>query len=92
MNDKQNCWEFKKCGREPGGNKEKELGVCPTAIDEKNDGINHGINGGRFCWTIVGTLCDGKLFGSFISQQVSCMECEFLKTVVQEEGDDLKLS
>jgi hypothetical protein len=24
---KINCWEFKKCGRQPGGHKEKELGT-----------------------------------------------------------------
>lgn len=28
---KLNCWEFKKCGRETGGLKIKEMGVCPDA-------------------------------------------------------------
>jgi hypothetical protein len=28
---KLNCWEVKKCGREPGGVKVKELGVCPAS-------------------------------------------------------------
>jgi len=27
---KLNCWEFKKCGRQPGGPKVAELGVCPA--------------------------------------------------------------
>jgi hypothetical protein len=25
-----NCWEFKNCGREIGGIKVKEMGVCPA--------------------------------------------------------------
>lgn len=25
---KQNCWEYKKCGREPGGPKSFEFGAC----------------------------------------------------------------
>ena len=28
-----NCWEFKKCGREKHGVKEKELGRCPAFPD-----------------------------------------------------------
>jgi len=27
---KYNCWEFKKCGREPGGEKADRLGICPA--------------------------------------------------------------
>jgi len=45
-----NCWEVKKCGREFGGIKSQELGVCPASIQSKVDGINHGKNGGRACW------------------------------------------
>ncbi len=29
---KQNCWEFKKCRREPGGEHEKDMGVSPVTI------------------------------------------------------------
>ena len=50
---KQNCWEFKKCGREPGGVKTAELGVCPAATTEKANGLNSGRNGGRACWAIA---------------------------------------
>jgi uncharacterized protein YbcI len=27
--------------------------------------INNGVNGGRICWTITGTLCGGKVQGDF---------------------------
>ena len=30
----KNCWEIKKCGRETGGPKSKELGVCVAAREE----------------------------------------------------------
>jgi len=32
-----NCWEYKKCGREPGGIKVHELGVCPATVEEGLD-------------------------------------------------------
>jgi len=30
---KKNCWEFMKCGREPGGVNAIELGVCRAATE-----------------------------------------------------------
>jgi hypothetical protein len=26
------CWEIIKCGREPGGHKAADLGICPVAL------------------------------------------------------------
>lgn len=82
-----NCWEFKKCGREPNGLKAKELGVCPAAITTKTDKINNGKNGGRSCWAIAGTLCGGKVQGEFASKMMNCMQCDFYKIVWKEEND-----
>ncbi|MBT3346444.1 MAG: hypothetical protein HN712_22060 [Gemmatimonadetes bacterium] len=61
-----NCWEFKKCGREVGGARSEELGVCPAYPDN-----------GRRCAQVTGTLCGGKVQGSFAMKLVSCMDCEF---------------
>lgn len=33
MGMKLNCWEFKKCGREPGGLKARERGACPATVN-----------------------------------------------------------
>jgi len=41
-----NGWEFKKCGREVGGAKAKELGVCPAYP-----------NFGKSCVIIARTFC-----------------------------------
>jgi len=83
---KQNCWELKKCGREPGGAKVAEFGVCPAAIETRLDGVNFGKNGGRACWAIAGTLCDGKVQGSFACKVGDCITCDFFKKVGSEEG------
>lgn len=81
-----NCWEFLKCGREPGGAKSTELGVCPAAIDTSSNGLNGGENGGRICWAVAGTFCGGKVQGTFAEKQISCMICDFMKKVKEKEG------
>jgi hypothetical protein len=81
-----NCWEFKKCGRQPCGPKVSELGLCPAATEHRLDGSNHGTNGGRACWFIAGTLCGGKVQGSFAAKLANCMQCDFYKLVMKEEG------
>jgi hypothetical protein len=83
---KQNCWEFKKCGRQPGGAKVLELGVCTSALETRIDGTNGGKNGGRACWVLGGTLCGGKVQGTFATKLQNCLACEFYKLVAAEEG------
>ncbi|MHB1419042.1 MAG: two-CW domain-containing protein [Bacillota bacterium] len=89
---KQNCWEFKKCGRAPGGMKVTEIGTCPASTETKVTGINSGKNGGRACWAIAGTLCGGKVQGTFASKLSNCMGCEFYQLVKKEEGTSLVVS
>lgn len=62
MEHKQNSWEFKNCGREPGGEKTSDLGFRPAVIDETVQGLNGGKNGGRICWAVTGTFCGGVRF------------------------------
>jgi hypothetical protein len=88
MKKKQNCWEFMKCGREPGGVKVKELGVCPAAVEIKLDKINQGTKGGRSCWAISGTMCSGTIEGSFAKKVGNCRYCDFFKKIQEEEGGD----
>jgi hypothetical protein len=61
-----NCWEFKKCGREAGGQNEQELGRCPAYP-----------NKGNMCAEIKGTLCAGKIQGLPAIKQEDCTKCEF---------------
>jgi len=60
------CWEHKKCGRTPGGAKEKEPGVCPAYPDY-----------GHLCWQVAGTFCGGDVQGSMAQKLGNCMQCEF---------------
>lgn len=82
----QNCWEFKKCGRHPGGSHVAELGVCRAAIEAKADGLNGGRKGGRMCWALAGTLCGGKLQGTFAQKVGTCLQCDFYRLVRAEQG------
>ncbi len=82
-----NCWEYKKCGREPGEVKVTDMGVCPAAIDAQVDGLNRGSKGGRVCWMVTGTFCGGQVQGKFAKNVLSCMNCDFYQTVRAEEGD-----
>ncbi len=85
---KANCWEAKKCGREPGGANVSQLGVCPVCTEARVTGMNGGKNGGRVCWAVAGTLCGGKVQGSFAVKLPNCLNCEFYKRVLREEGPD----
>mgnify|MGYP001396171834 CR=1 FL=1 len=86
-----NCWQVKSCGRQPGGAKVAEMGICPAAAVHQFDGINHGKNGGRVCWAVAGTFCSGKVQGSFAEKRMSCLSCEFYLQVKQEEAGTFKV-
>lgn len=90
--DKLNCWEFKKCHRGIGGERIQESGVCPAATETKVNGINGGVNAGRACWAIPGTLCEGTPAGSFVAKITDCLQCKFYKLVLAEEGREFKMS
>jgi len=81
-----NCWEFKGCGREPGGVKVSALGECPAASDKRLNGQNNGTNAGRMCWLVNQTLCGNQVQGDFYSKLGNCIKCDFLKSVRREEG------
>jgi hypothetical protein len=82
-----NCWEAKGCGRNIGGERSEELGVCPAAREASVDGVNGGRYGGR---AIAGTLCGGKVQGNFASKLATCMECDFYQQVATEQGREFK--
>lgn len=79
---KLNCWEFKNCGREPGGLLAEHLGQCPVAVAMKFDGINGGIGGGRICWIVNNQGGCPAMGGTRAS---GCHECDFYRRVVFEE-------
>ena len=64
-----NCWEYKRCGREEGGSKSKESGICPAYPDF-----------GQQCARVAGTLCGGKVQGTFALKLGNCQNCGFYKS------------
>ena len=83
---KQNCWEFKKCGRETGTGAD----VCPAKKEKRAHGVNGGINGGRVCWAIEGTFCDGGVQGTYAQKLLTCLACDFRQMVQEETGSKFR--
>jgi methyl-accepting chemotaxis protein len=65
----QECWEFKRCGREKGGQKVSEMGVCPAWP-------NHG----KDCAIVKGTFCGGTVQGDYASKIAHCAKCDYFKS------------
>ncbi len=82
----ENCWEHQKCGRERGGAKVHELGICPASIERGLDGLHGGRNGGRACWAVAGTFCKGKVQGTFADKSHNCLTCGFYQLVKEQQG------
>ncbi len=89
--EKMNCWEFKKCGREPGGKKVNEFGVCMSAQETRLDQVHGGKNAGRSCWVVAHTLCGGMKQGGFAQKYMNCFECGFRQKVESEESFTITL-
>lgn len=89
---KVNCWEFKKCGRQPGGKNAGELGICPATTDTRLHGVHGGQNGARACWVIAGTMCGGTVQGTFGMKYENCEKCDFYQSVRIDEGPYFQLS
>jgi len=88
---KTNCWEHQQCGREPRG-ANHERGVCPAATEASLDGTHGGLNAGRSCWVVTGTLCNGQKQGAFAAKYMTCESCSFYNAVENEEGPAFKNS
>lgn len=82
---KINCWEHKQCGRQPGGPRVKELGVCPVTLHQELTGVHDGSNAGRACWVVAGSLCGGKIQGTYANKLDNCWRCDFMNKVKKEE-------
>src|SRR5512133_1751939 len=82
---KLNCWEYKKCGRQPGGERAQELGICPVTTNRDLAGVHGGSNAGRACWVVAGSLCGGRIQGAYAQKLTNCWRCDFMNAVKKEE-------
>ena len=85
---KLNCWEFKKCGGHFGGEKVSDLGLCPAVTEISLDGAHGGDFGGRSCWVLERTICNGAIQGNFEKKKKECEKCDFYEYVKKQEGNN----
>lgn len=81
-----NCWDYKKCGRQAGGENALEFGVCPAFKEKRLDGVHGGDNAGRACWVVAGTYCGGEVQGTFAEKEHNCLACDFYRMVRKDEA------
>ena len=79
-----NCWEFKKCGREPGGVNVSNLGLCPASVNEELSGVHGGKNGGRCCWMLSGDFSCGTDKSKSLTEKIErCRQCDFYQSLMK---------
>ena len=71
----QNCWDIRRCGRQEHGEKTDELGTCPASPKF-----------GHSCWGVAGTVCGGKVRGTFAAKEKECLACEVYKRYNRVSG------
>jgi hypothetical protein len=81
---KKNCWEVMDCGRGPDNT---HVELCPAANASTLHGVHGGLNGGRSCWVVAGTLCNGEVSGTFAKKMDNCLICPFYRQVREEEPE-----
>ena len=89
-NGKLNCWEYQRCGRGPDGPRSREGGQCPASSAETLHGAHDGVSGGRACWVVDGTMCDGAVSGPYEHKIHVCRKCAFHARVQVEESLSLE--
>jgi len=82
-----NCWEYMRCGREPGGIHAEQLGICSASINERFESVHGGKKAGRTCWVVSGTFGKKNVECSFARKYKNCGICDFYKMVLTEEGE-----
>ncbi|MBF0536825.1 MAG: hypothetical protein HQL03_01075 [Nitrospirae bacterium] len=94
--DKQNCWEYKLCGRQPGGKNTNKYGICPVTTAEVFDGLHGGTNAGRACWAVAEPfacmamaehLVDPDNKGGIVAKIKGCTTCDFHQLVINQEKE-----
>lgn len=86
-----NCWEFTRCGREPGRGDGQGGASCSALTDTRSHGSNGGTHAGRICWAVAGTFSIAKPAAPCDVGALSCADCDFFKRVREEEGKGFRL-
>ncbi len=73
------CWEIKRCGREVGGARVDEYGVCPVSrmMSDHNGDVEEADV--VLCWRETNTLCGVVYGGAGAVKMMHCSDCEYYK-------------
>lgn len=79
------------CGQNCSSKGHADFKKCPAVTETRLNGIHGGMNAGRACWVMNGTLgrggCDGRVQGLVVEKLGKCMMCDFYKFVRSEEDE-----
>jgi hypothetical protein len=89
---RKNCWEVMGCGKEEGGRRAKKNCVCPASTEARLHAIHGGMNAGRACWAVDGTLCRSSGPDALATKKPYCLSCTFYRSLLQEEHPHLIVS
>ncbi len=84
LEPKKNCWEVMGCAYGPSSRGTK---TCPVVTETRLHNIHGGINAGRACWVVAGTLCHDEAGKRFASKMETCFECSFYRRIHMEEPE-----
>lgn len=84
--ERLNCWEYQGCERGPSGRRAVNGQRCPASLADSLDGVNGGRSGGRACWVVNDTLCNGRPSGPYEQKIHECRKCAFYARVHVEEA------
>jgi len=79
-NGKTDCWEFNSCDKKT---------ECPAFHESRTHNVHEGMNGGRSCWMILKSLCNGTEQSTIKDKYRNCSKCDFFHAVQQEHGNRL---
>jgi hypothetical protein len=74
------------CGREAGGRKAGELGICPVSLRSQPEGVSRAAGRGQPCWAFPGNACDHRSDGQPGQDSLACRQCERMQQVCDREG------
>ncbi len=83
-----NCWDYMGCSCHPdsGGSD-----VCPVIDAKEFDGLNGGLNGGRYCWHVEDALCRMGSLELNRKEPLNCASCDFFYYVREQEGPSIQI-
>ncbi|HUI68364.1 MAG TPA: hypothetical protein VL087_09160 [Nitrospirota bacterium] len=57
------------------------LGIFPAATNSELNGAHGGTTACRACWVVAGSLCGGKIQGTYAKKLLNCLWCDFMNAV-----------